>query len=172
VEPVTGPSTRLRWTPVGWLIRDRNVGRTRVGARSLPALAGRLQAEAALHGDRAAGQDPTVGLRRPGHRPDPRAPSAGGAGGRSRAPRPRPGWGLGRVSDRAAAKAKTQLNVALTHLDEAARLAREAGLHPLTDTLERLAGDATETLAELQAVPKPTAPVEPAAGNDEQGAAS
>ena len=75
------------------------------------------------------------------------------------------------MSDRAA-KAKTQLNVALTHLDEAARLAWEAGLHPLADTLERLAGDATETFAELQAAPQPTAPVEQAAGNDEQGAAS
>ena len=75
------------------------------------------------------------------------------------------------MSDRAA-KAKTQLNVALTHLDEAARLAREAGLHPLADTLERLAGDATEALAEIQAARQPTAPVEQAAGGDEQGAAS
>ena len=75
------------------------------------------------------------------------------------------------MSDRAA-KAKTQLNVALTHLDEAARLAREAGLDRPADTLARLAGEATEVLAELQAVPQPTAPVDQAAGNDEQGAAS
>jgi hypothetical protein len=37
--------------------------------------------------------------------------------------------------------------------------------------LARLAGDATEALAELQPVPKPT-PVEHAAGNDDPGAAS
>jgi hypothetical protein len=76
------------------------------------------------------------------------------------------------VSDRAAAKAKTQLNVALIHLDAAARLAREAGLHRPADTLERLARDATEALSELQAVPQPTAPVDQATGSDEQGAAS
>ena len=76
------------------------------------------------------------------------------------------------MSDRAAAKAKTHLNVALTHLDEAARLAREAGLHRPADTLERLARDATAALAELQAAPQPTAPVDPAAGSDEQRAAS
>jgi hypothetical protein len=75
------------------------------------------------------------------------------------------------VSDRAAAKAKTHLNVALTHLDEAARLAREADLHRPADTLARLARDATEALAELQAVPQPTAPVDPA-GSDEQAARS
>ena len=39
------------------------------------------------------------------------------------------------------------------------------------DMLARLAGDATEALAELQPVPKPT-PVEQAAGNDDPGAAS
>ena len=76
------------------------------------------------------------------------------------------------MSDRAAAKAKTHLNVALTHLDEAARLAREAGRDRPADTLARLARDATEALAELQAAPQPTAPVEQAAGSDEQRAAS
>jgi hypothetical protein len=81
-----------------------------------------------------------------------------------------PGWGVGWVSDRAAAKAKTQLNVALTHLDEAARLAREAGLHRPADTLERLARDATEALTELQAAPRPTPPVGQSVGNDDQAA--
>jgi hypothetical protein len=76
------------------------------------------------------------------------------------------------VNDRAAAKAKTQLNVALVYLDAAARLAREAGLHRPADTLERLARDATEALSELQAVPQPTAPVEQAAGDDDQAASS
>ena len=76
------------------------------------------------------------------------------------------------MSDRAAAKAKTQLNVALTHLDEAARLAREAGQHRPADTLERLARDATEALAELQAVPQPTAPVDQRSSNDDQAARS
>jgi hypothetical protein len=74
------------------------------------------------------------------------------------------------VSDRAAAKAKTHLNVALTHLDEAARLAREADLHRPADTLERLARDATEALAELQAAPQPAAPVDQTPGNDDQAA--
>jgi hypothetical protein len=77
-----------------------------------------------------------------------------------------------RLSDRAAAKAKTQLNVALTHLDEAARLAREAGLHRPADTLERLARDATEALAQLQAAPQPTPPVDQRSGNDDQAAGS
>ena len=76
------------------------------------------------------------------------------------------------MSDRVAAKAKTQLTVALIHLDAAARLAREAGLHRPADTLERLARDATEALTELQALSQPTALVDPAAGSDEQGAAS
>jgi len=76
------------------------------------------------------------------------------------------------VIDRAAAKAKTQLNVALVDLDGAARLARAAGLDRPADTLARLAGDTTEALAELQAAPQPTAPVDPAAGSDEQRAAS
>ncbi len=75
------------------------------------------------------------------------------------------------MSDRAA-KAKTQLNVALTYLDEAARLAREARLHRPADTLGRLAGEATGVLAELQAVPEPTPPVDQVAGVEGQGAAS
>jgi hypothetical protein len=58
---------------------------------------------------------------------------------------------VGPVSDRAAAKAKTQLNVALTHLDDAARHAREAGLPGQAGTLERLARDATEVLGRLRA---------------------
>jgi hypothetical protein len=74
------------------------------------------------------------------------------------------------VIDRAAAKAKTQLNVALTHLDEAARHAREAGLPGQADTLERLARDATEALAELQAVSQPTPLVDQVAGGDDQAA--
>jgi hypothetical protein len=79
---------------------------------------------------------------------------------------------VGPVSDRAAAKAKTHLNVALTHLDEAARLAREADLHEPADTLGRLARDATEALAELQAAPQPTVPVDQRSGNDDQAARS
>jgi hypothetical protein len=81
---------------------------------------------------------------------------------------------VGPVSDRAAAKAKTQLNVALIHLEEAARLAREAGLHRPADTLERLARDATEALSELQAAPQtqPAPPVDQAAGDDDQAASS
>jgi hypothetical protein len=79
---------------------------------------------------------------------------------------------VGSVSDRAAAKAKTQLNVALTHLDEAIRLAREAGLHRPADTLERLARDATEVLAQLKAAGPPTPPADQAAADDEQAAAS
>ena len=76
------------------------------------------------------------------------------------------------MSDRAAAKAKTQLNVALIHLDAAAGLAREAGLHRPADTLERLARDATEALAQLQAAPQPTPPVDQTPGNDDQAARS
>ena len=75
------------------------------------------------------------------------------------------------MSGRAAAKAKTQLHVVPTHLDETARLAWEAGLHRPADTLARLAGDGTEALAELQAAPQPTPPVDQAAGNHDQGAA-
>jgi hypothetical protein len=74
------------------------------------------------------------------------------------------------VSDRAAAKAKTQLNVALVYLDGAVRLAREAGLHRPADTLARLARDATEALAEFQAARQPTAPVDQVAGNEDQAA--
>jgi hypothetical protein len=55
------------------------------------------------------------------------------------------------VSDRAAAKAKTHLNVALVRLDEAARHAREAAMHRQAGTLERLARDATEVLGRLRA---------------------
>jgi hypothetical protein len=79
---------------------------------------------------------------------------------------------VGWLSDRAAAKAKTQLNVALTHLDEAARLAREAGLGRPADTLERLARDAAEALAQLQGAPQPTPPVDQRSGNDDQAARS
>jgi hypothetical protein len=78
------------------------------------------------------------------------------------------------VSDRAAAKAKTHLNVALTHPDEAARLAREADLHRPAETLRRLGRDATEALAELQAAPQPqpAPPVDQRSGNDDQAATS
>jgi hypothetical protein len=68
------------------------------------------------------------------------------------------------VSERAAAKAKTHLNVALTHLDEAARLSREAGLGRPAGTLERLAREAAEVLGKLQATPQPAPPVDPATG--------
>ena len=67
------------------------------------------------------------------------------------------------MSDRAAAKATTHVNVALTHLDEAFRLAREAGLPGQSGLLERLAREATEALAELQVVPEPTPPADQAA---------
>jgi hypothetical protein len=60
------------------------------------------------------------------------------------------------VSDRATAKAKTRLNVALMRLDEAARLAHEAGLLGQAGTLERLARDAAEVLGKLQ----PTRPAD------------
>ena len=74
---------------------------------------------------------------------------------------------MGPVSDRAAAKAKTQLNVALTHLDQAARHAREAGLPGQADTLERLAHDAAEVLGKLQPARRPTLSVDQAAGDDQ-----
>jgi hypothetical protein len=54
------------------------------------------------------------------------------------------------VNDRATAKVKTHLNVALMRVDEAARLAREAGLHRQADILERLARDAAEVRGKLQ----------------------
>ena len=76
------------------------------------------------------------------------------------------------MSDRAAAKATTHLNVALTHLDEAARLAREAGLPGQASLLERPAREATGALAELRAARQPTPPVDQAPGNDEQAARS
>jgi hypothetical protein len=91
------------------------------------------------------------------------ARSAGPGGGHGDAPRHRPGWGVGWVSDRAAAKATTHLNVALTHLEAAARLAREAGLPGQSGLLEGLAHEATEALAELQAAPLPTPPADQAA---------
>jgi hypothetical protein len=77
---------------------------------------------------------------------------------------------VGPVSDRAAAKAKTQLNVALTHLDQAARHAREAGLPGQAGTLERLARDAAEVLGKLQPARRPNMSVDPAAGGDDQAA--
>ena len=67
------------------------------------------------------------------------------------------------MSVHAAAEATTHLHVALTHLDAAARLARDAGLSGQACLLERLAREATEALAELQAVPEPTAPADQAA---------
>jgi hypothetical protein len=68
------------------------------------------------------------------------------------------------VSERATGKAKTHLNVALTHLDEAARLAGEAGLGRPAGTLEWLAREAAEVLGKLQAARQPAPPVDPAAG--------
>lgn len=72
--------------------------------------------------------------------------------------------------DRAAAKAKTQLNVALTHLDQAARHAREAGLPGQAGTLERLAREAAEVLGKLQPARPPIVSVDQAAGGDDQAA--
>jgi hypothetical protein len=69
VNPVTAPAWLL-WPPVGRLVRDRNSGRTRREARSLPASSGRLLAEAAMHGSGGPSQDPTVGRTRRGHGPD------------------------------------------------------------------------------------------------------
>ena len=74
------------------------------------------------------------------------------------------------MNDRAAARAKTQLDVVLTHLDEAARLAREVGLHRPADTLVRLARDATEVLGKLQAAFQSTPPVNVAGDNDQAAA--
>ena len=74
------------------------------------------------------------------------------------------------MNDRAAARAKTQLDVVLTHLDEAARLAREVGLHRPADTLVRLARDATEVLGKLQAAFQSTPPVKVAGDNDQAAA--
>ena len=81
-----------------------------------------------------------------------------------------PSRGLRWVSDHAAARAKTHLNVALTHLAEAVRLGQEAGRYRPADTLVRLAGDATWALAELPAAPQPTPPVDQAADNHDQAA--
>jgi hypothetical protein len=76
------------------------------------------------------------------------------------------------VSDRTAAKAKTYLNVALIRLGEAARHARDAGLHRQAGTLERLARDAADVLGKLQPTRQPTLPVDQAAGDDGQAAVS
>jgi len=76
------------------------------------------------------------------------------------------------VSDRAAAKAKTHLNVALVRLDQAARYAREAGLHRQAGTLGRLARDAAEMLGKLQPARRPSAPVDQAAVGHDQAAGS
>ena len=74
------------------------------------------------------------------------------------------------MNDRVAAGAKTQLDVALTHLDEAARLAREVGRHRPADMLARLARDATEVLGKLQAAFQSTPPVNVAGDNDQAAA--
>jgi hypothetical protein len=126
-----------------------------------------------MHDSGGPGQDLAVGRTRRGHEPDDL---------HVRQVLERLGWcarhhpgrevGMGSVSDRGAAKAKTHLNVALTHLDEAARLARETGLRWPADALERLARDATEVLGKLQAAPQPTPPVDQAAGDDDRAAAS
>ena len=71
------------------------------------------------------------------------------------------------MSDRATAKAMTHLNMALMRLDEAARLAREAGLHRHAGTLERLARDAAEALDKLRST-RPTAPVDQPADGQER----
>ena len=171
MEPVTGPA-QLRWPWVGRLVHDPSFVWLPWEARSVPAASGRLQAGAAMGGDGGAGQDPAAGRTRRCHGPRDQQVRPVLAAVVLACPDPRPGWGVGWVSDRAAAKAKTQLNVALVYLDGAARLAREAGLDRPADTLARLARDATEALAEIQAARQPTAPVEQAAGGDEQGAAS
>ena len=72
---------------------------------------------------------------------------------------------------RAVAKAKTQLNLALVRLDQAARHAREADLAEQADRLERLAREAAEVLGRLQPTPK-AAPVDQAAADDDQAARS
>jgi hypothetical protein len=72
------------------------------------------------------------------------------------------------VSD-PAAKAKTQLNLALVRLDQAARQAREAGLAEQANRLERLAREAAEVLGRLQPTPK-ARPVDQV-GDHDQGAA-
>jgi len=53
---------------------------------------------------------------------------------------------------------------------EAARLAREVGLHRPADTLVRLARDATEVLGKLQAAFQSTPPVNVAGDNDQAAA--
>jgi hypothetical protein len=73
------------------------------------------------------------------------------------------------VSD-PAAKAKTQLNLALVRLDQAARHAREAGLAEQADRLERLAREAAEVLGRLQPTPE-ASPVDQV-GDHNQAAAT
>jgi hypothetical protein len=72
------------------------------------------------------------------------------------------------VSD-PAAKAKTQLYLALVRLDQAARHAREAGLPEQADHLERLAREAAEVLGRLRPIPE-ASPVDQV-GDHNQGAA-
>jgi hypothetical protein len=73
------------------------------------------------------------------------------------------------VSD-PAAKAKTQLNLALVRLDQAARQAHEAGLPEQADRLEWLARAAAAVLGRLQPTPK-ASPVDQG-GDRNQGAAT
>jgi hypothetical protein len=168
VEPVTGPAWLL-WPPVGRLAGDRNAGADALGAPIAGCLKGRLQADAAMNCDGGPGQDPAVGRRRGCHGPGDqhvrRRLEAVAMVRPDTAPSRRVRW----VSDHPAARAKTYLNVALTHLAEAVRLAWEAGRYRPADTLARLAGDATRALAELQAAPQ-TTPVDQAADNDDQAA--
>jgi hypothetical protein len=153
----------LRWPLVGRLATDCTVGPLRWEPGSLVACSARRQVEAVINRDSGPGQGLTVGPTQRGQEPGEQQGRRGPEGGRADAPRHHPGWGVGWVSDRAAAKATTHLNVALTHLDEAARLAREAGLPGQSGLLERLAREATEALAELQAAPQPTPPADKAA---------
>ena len=155
---MTAPAWLL-WPPVGRLVRDRNSGRTRREARSLSASSGRLLAEAAMHGPGG----PTVGRTRRGHGPDDQHARRVLEVVVLVCPGTSPVWGVGWVSDRAAAKATKHLNVALTHLEEASRLAREAGLPGHARLGERLACEVTGALAELQPALEPTAPAGQAA---------
>jgi hypothetical protein len=173
VEPVTGLAWLL-WPPVGRLVRDRDSNhRTRLMALwQLFISSGQLLAKIVVHRYGGPGQDLTVAVDRRRHGPDNQRPCRVLEAVVLVRPDTVPPGGWGGVSDRAVAKAKTHLNVALTHLDEAARLARAAGLDRSADTLERLARDATEVLGKLQAAPEPTPPVDQAAGDDDQAASS
>ncbi len=62
---MTGP-TWLRWLPIGRLVHDCNVGRTRVGVRSLAAASGRRPAEAARPAGEASLHRPADTLARLG----------------------------------------------------------------------------------------------------------